>query len=82
MKLSDLGTDETKKTTKLSDLDSSVSTPKTTVGSIDPYSGQWIEGIGQKDVNKMLSESGKGVLSGMGQTAIEYVDSADQGSIL
>ena len=69
MKLSDLGTDETKKTTKLSDLDSSVSTPKTTVGSIDPYSGQWIEGIGQKDVNKMLSESGKGVLSGMGQTA-------------
>lgn len=38
-------------------------------GAIDPYSGQFISGISQSDVNRMLSESGKGVISGVFQTA-------------
>lgn len=38
-------------------------------GAIDPYSGQFIPGVSQADVNRMLSESGKGVISGVAQTA-------------
>lgn len=38
-------------------------------GAADPYSGQYIPGISQAEVNRMLSESGKGVISGVAQTA-------------
>jgi hypothetical protein len=50
----------------------STTAPTTDISSqtaFDPYSGQVVPGFSQEQVNQMLSESGKGVLSGLGQTA-------------
>jgi hypothetical protein len=44
-------------------------TDTSTQMALDPYSGQVIPGFSQEQVNQMLSESGKGVISGVGQTA-------------
>ena len=38
-------------------------------GAIDPYSGQYIPGFSQSEINRTFSESGKGVISGIAQTA-------------
>jgi hypothetical protein len=45
------------------------STDASTQTALDPYSGQVIPGFSQEEINKMLSESGKGVISGVAQTA-------------
>lgn len=38
-------------------------------GAVDPYSGQYIPGFSQSEINRTFSESGKGVISGIAQTA-------------